>query len=224
MREALSDRGRWTARLAGKLMDRAAAVEISSSERAHRAASDVVLTGVGLGQLWARRAQGLSDAPALDLDPSTIPPRSPTGGQTGLLVAAHLVPYRVSLDVVRGGAAFSWFEPALRVSSWFSIESIADVLAIDGSGRAASNLGLIPTIRVGSLSMGLGAESVLPWNGDRVLAPAAVARIGLLQDRLAVTFGLRSFSSGEQKALVALSVSDLNGLAYWLALWGAGRK
>ena len=90
MREALSDRDRWTAHLAGRLVDRAAAVEIFSSERARRAPSDVVLTGVGLGQLWARRAQRLSGAPALDLDPSTIPARSPEGAHPALLAAAHL--------------------------------------------------------------------------------------------------------------------------------------
>jgi hypothetical protein len=221
MREALSDRDQWTARLASKLVDRAAAVEIFSAERARRPPSDVVLTGVGLGQLWARRAQRLSAAPAIDLDASTIPARSPTGGHPGLLVAAHLLPYRVSLDVVRGGAAFSWIEPALRASSWFSVESVADLLAIEGAGRVTSNLGLMFTLRGRGLALGMGAESVLPWNGDRVLAPGALARIGLLQERLAITFGLRSFSSGDRKALVALSVSDLNGLAYWLALWAA---
>src|SRR5204863_256081 len=157
MREALSDRDRWTAHLAGRLVDRAAAVEIFSSERARRAPSDVVLTGVGLGQLWARRAQRLSGAPALDLDPSTIPARSPEGAHPALLAAAHLLPYRVSLDVVRGGTAFSWIEPALRVTSWFSVESVADLLAIEGSGRVTSIFGLIPTLRARGVSLGAPA-------------------------------------------------------------------
>jgi patatin-like phospholipase len=224
MREALSDRDRWTAHLAGRLVDRAAAVEISSSERARRAPSDVVLTGLGLGQLWARRAQRLSGAATLDLDPSTIPRRSPEGAHPALLVAAHLVPYRVSLDVVRGGAAFSWIEPALRLSSWFSVDSVADLLAIEGSGRVTSIFGLIPTLRVRGVALGVGAQSVLPWNGDGALTPGVIGRIGLLQERLAITFGIRSLSLGHREALVALSVSDLNGLAYWLALWGAARK
>jgi hypothetical protein len=205
-------------------VDRAAAVEVSSSDPGDRASSDVVLTGVGLGQLWARRAQRLSSAPALDLDPSTIPGASPKGANPALLVAAHVLPYRVSLDVVRGGAAFSWFEPALRVSSWFSAESVADLLTIEGSGRLASTLGLIPTLRVRGAALGAGAQAVLPWNGDQILAPGVIGRIGLLQERLAITFGVRSLSSGHQEAVVSLSVSDLNGLAYWLALWGAARK
>ena len=224
MREALSDRDRWAADLAERLADRAAAVEISSSRQADRAPSDVVLTGLGLGQLWARRARNLSGGLSLELDPSTIPKRSPRGVSSAWLVAAHVIPYRVSLDVVRGGAAFSFIEPALRLSSRVSIDSIADLLTVEGSGRLASTLGLILTVRASGVALGAGFESVLPWNGDSVLAPGVIGRIGLMQERLAITFGVRSLSSGHQAALVALSVSDLNGLAYWLAIWGASRK
>jgi len=224
MREALSDRDRWAADLAERLADRAAAVEISSSRQADRAPSDVVLTGLGLGQLWARRARNLSGGLSLELDPSTIPKRSPRGVSSAWLVAAHVIPYRVSLDVVRGGAAFSFIEPALRLSSRVSIDSIADLLTVEGSGRIASTLGLILTVRASGVALGAGFESVLPWNGDTVLAPGVIGRIGLMQERLAITFGVRSLSSGHQAALVALSVSDLNGLAYWLAIWGASRK
>src|SRR3984893_3865399 len=94
MREALSDRDRWAADLAERLADRAAAVEISSSRQADRAPSDVVLTGLGLGQLWARRARNLSGGLSLELDPSTIPERSPRGVSPVWLVAAHGIPYR----------------------------------------------------------------------------------------------------------------------------------
>src|SRR5467141_1476996 len=224
MREALSDRDRWAADLAERLADRAAAVEISSSRQADRAPSDVVLTGLGLGQLWARRARNLSGGLSLELDPSKIPERSPRGVSPAWLVAAHVIPYRVSLDVVRGGAAFSFIEPALRVSSRVSIDSIADLLTVEGSGRLASTLGLLLTVRTSGAALGAGFESVLPWNGDSVLAPGVIGRIGLMQERLAITFGVRSLSSGHQAALVALSLSDLNGLAYWLAIWGASRK
>ena len=141
-----------------------------------------------------------------------------------MLVAAHVVPYRVSLDVVRGGAGFSWIEPALRVSSALSFDTIADLLTIEGSGRLASTFGVIPTLRVRGLAFGAGAQSVIPWNGDSVLMPGVIGRIAVLQERLAITFGIRSLSSGHQEATVSLSVSDLNGLAYWLALWGVARK
>jgi len=224
MREALSDRQRWVAHLAERLVDRAAAVEISSSRRAGGAPSDILLTGVGLGQLWARRAERLSGAPDFDLDPSTIPSRSPDGTSPAWLVAAHVLPYRVSLDVVRGGAAFSWLEPALRLSPAFSIDTVADLLVVEGSGRLASTLGAIPILRVRGFALGAGAQVVIPWNGESVLEPGIVGRIGLLQERFAITFGIRSVAAGHQDAVVSLSISDVNGLAYWLALWAAGRK
>jgi hypothetical protein len=134
------------------------------------------------------------------------------------------LPYRVTLDVVRGGAAFSWLEPSIRISPAFSIDSVADLLGVDGSGRLATTIGLVPTFRTRALALGAGAQTVLPWNGDRVLLPGLFGRLALVQERMAVTAGVYSLSSGHRDALVSLSVSDLNGLAYWLALWAAGRR
>jgi hypothetical protein len=48
-----------------------------------------------------------------------------------------------------------------------------------------------------------------------------VGRLAWLQERLAVSAGIRSLSPGRREGFVMLSVSDLNGLAYWLAFWGA---
>ena len=224
IREALSDRGRWIARFAGKLLDRAAAAELAAAERARREPSDMVLTAVGLGQIWARRTQRISGASGFDFDPSSIPARSAANPHPALLVAAHALPYRVSLDFVRGGAAFSWLEPAFGATSWFALESVADLLAIDGAGRVQSNFGVIPTFRVRGLAIGAGFEAALPWNGDPILAPGPVGRLSLLQERLAVTVALRSLASGHRQVTAAVSVADLNGLVYWLALWAAGRK
>jgi hypothetical protein len=221
LREALSDRELWVAHFAGKLVDRAAAVELHSAERLHSAAPDVVLTGIGLGELWARRARSLYTAPAVDFEPSTIPAQPPAGSQRGFSVAAHLLPYRVSLGVVHGGIAFSWIEPALRLSRFLSMETIADAVDIEGSGHLSSTIGLLPTIRLGDLAIAAGSQWNIPWNGDAVHAPGAAVRIAWLQERLAVTAGIRSLSPGRQEGLVTLSVSDLNGLVYWLALWAA---
>jgi predicted acylesterase/phospholipase RssA len=221
LREALSDRELWIAHFTGKLVDRAAAIELHSAERLHRAAPDAVLTGIGMGELWARRERSLYAAPAVDFDPSTIPAQPPAGSQRSFAVAAHLLPYRVSLDVVHGGIAFSWIEPALRLSRFLSIETIADAVDIKGSGRLSSTIGLLPTIRLGDLDIAAGSQWNIPWNGDTVRAPGAAVRIAWLQERLAVTAGIRSLSAGRQEGFVTLSVSDLNGLAYWLALWAA---
>jgi hypothetical protein len=137
-------------------------------------------------------------------------------------VAAHLVPYRVSLDMVRGGGAFSWLELSLRITPHLALQSIADVVAIDDSGRGSSNLGGLAVVRFRDVSFGAGAQVVLPWNGEPVPAAQPVVRLGWLQDRLALTGRLRS-ASGRRQAAVTLSVADLNGLAYWLGLWAAGR-
>jgi hypothetical protein len=221
LREALSDRDSWIAHFAGKLADRVAAAQLDSAERLHRPVPDVLLTGVRLGQLWARRARSLSNAPAIDLDPSTIPALSQAGTQRAYTLAARLVPYRVSLDVVRGGIALSWLEPALRLSRSFSIATIADAVDFDGSGRLSSTIGLLPTVRIGDISIGTGSSWNFRWNGDPLQAPGLGGRLAWLQERLAVSAGIRSLSPGRREGFVMLSVSDLNGLAYWLALWGA---
>ena len=79
-------------------------------------------------------------------------------------------------------------------------------------------------MRIRGAALGVGVETSIAWNGDRVLTPGPLARLAFLQERLAITVGIRSLSSGHRDAVVALSLSDLNGLAYWLALWGANRN
>src|SRR5207245_550445 len=136
MREALSDRERWTAGMAATLFDRAAAMELHSASSSPDALSETLLAGLGLGELWSRRAHGFSRGPSFLLDPSTIPAHPSPGAGPTLIAAAHLIPYRVSLDVARGGIAFSWLEPTLRLLPSLSVDSIANVLDIDGSARA----------------------------------------------------------------------------------------
>ena len=73
---------------------------------------------------------------------------------------------------------------------------------------------------LGGAAFGAGAQWTLPWSGV-IQAPGVVGRIAWLQERFAVTGGVRSLTSGHRQAVVMLSVSDLNGLAYWLTLWRA---
>ena len=220
MREALSDRERWTAGMAATLFDRAAAMELHSASSSPDALSETLLAGLGLGELWSRRAHGFSRGPSFLLDPSTIPAHPSPGAGPALIAAAHLIPYRVSLDVARGGIAFSWLEPTLRLLPSLSVDSIANVLDIDGTGRVSSTFGLMPTVLLGRAALGVGAQWTLPWSGV-IQAPGVVGRIAWVQERFAVTGGIRSLTSGHRQAVVMLSVSDLNGLVYWLTLWRA---
>jgi predicted acylesterase/phospholipase RssA len=220
MRDALAERERWAAGTTAALLDRAAAVELHSENPSTDALSETVLAGLGLGELWSRRVHGFSGGASFLLDPSTIPARPSPGAGPVLIAAAHLVPYRVSLEVARGGVAFSWLEPTLRLLASLSVDSIANVLDIDGTGKVSSTFGLMPTLLLGRAALGVGAQWTLPWSGI-IQAPGVVGRIAWLQDRLAVTGGVRSLQPGHQQAVVMLSVSDLNGLLYWLGLWRA---
>ena len=214
MRDALDDPERWQADMVATLMDRAAAAELRT-----QTPPDSLVAGVGLGELWSRRARVLSTS-GFELDPSTIPGAAP---RTFPAVAAHLLPYRISLDVARGGAAFSWLEPELRIGTHFALQSMPDLIAIDDGARFSTRLGGLAAARFSGLSFGIGAQTTLPWNGDRVLPPGPVMRLGWLQDRIALTARLSSMEEGHRQASLVLSVADLNGLAYWLALWAAGR-
>jgi len=51
-----------------------------------------------------------------------------------------------------------------------------------------------------------------------------LGRLALLQERIALAGGIRSTAAGKREAFVALSIGDLNGLAYWLTPWGARQK
>jgi hypothetical protein len=42
--------------------------------------------------------------------------------------------------------------------------------------------------------------------------------------QLAISGGIRSVSAGQRAAFITLSVSDLNGIAYWLTPWGKRPK
>ncbi len=224
MREALGDRARFTSRMAGKLLDRSATVELREAARTGRAPWDLLMLGTGVGELWSRRSQALSGGPRLELDPSSIPLLPLPGGNRAFPWLAHLIPYRLSLDVARGGVGLSWLEPALRLSPSLSLDSIADVLEVDSAGRLSTSLGLLPTARLGDLALSAGARWSIGWNGDEVGAPGLLGRIALLQERFAVSGGVRSIAAGKRAAFITLSVSDLNGIAYWLTPWQQQRK
>ena len=224
MQKALDDRARFASRLVGQILDRSATVELYQAAREGRAPSDLFLLGTGLGELWSRRAQALSGSLRLEIDPSSIPLQPLPGGSFAFPWLAHLLPYRVSLDVARGGIGFSWLEPALRITPWLSVDSIADLLEVDSAGKLSSSLGPLPTLRLGDVALSAGARWSIAWSGAPVAAPGILGRLALLQERLAISGGIRSVSAGQRAAFITLSVSDLNGIAYWLTPWGKRPK
>ena len=216
MRLALEDRRRFWQQTARRGLDRAATIELTASGPSETGQRQGVLFAISAGELWTR-ADVNGTSTRFTLDPSTIPTVSLADGPTFPIVLAHLLPYRVALDVAKGGLAMSWIEPALRVGPYFSVLSTAQLVDIEfGKGRTSTTFGLRPTVHLGGLSVSAGPRFAVHWSGGT--AWGGELGISILQDRLGISAGVRSFS-GEHDVFVALTVSDVNGMVYWLTPW-----
>jgi hypothetical protein len=124
MKAALAGQGRWLSQTMRRALDRAATVEIiqassgspSPGSASTRKAMNAVLGG---GETVSRAAERTGDV-SFQVDPSTIPLHPLADGSYVPIVLAHIVPYRVALDVVGGSIALSWLEPRLQLGRWFS--------------------------------------------------------------------------------------------------------
>src|SRR5229473_537472 len=114
MQLALSDPQRWVTSTLRKGLDRTLAIELDPSRRADMAEKEQVLFALGAGEFWARGGESRTSSVRFVVDPSTVPDRPLVQGSWLPIVAAHAVPYRLALDVARGGLALSWWEPVLR--------------------------------------------------------------------------------------------------------------
>jgi predicted acylesterase/phospholipase RssA len=223
MATALADREAWMSGLVRKLSDRSASIELENAARAGERPGEGLLLGVGAGELWSRRALQMRETPRLVIDPSSIPGRPLPGTVSGGLLLGHLVPYRVSLDVAKGGIALSWLEPQLRLTPWFSVQSITDVIDIDGNGRFGASFGALPTFT----ALGASLSGGLRWTtrlDTQPKLPGWVVRLALAQERLSIALGMRTLEPAERAWSVTLSISDLNGLGYWLSPFTAGEE
>ena len=229
MRAALADQGRWLSQTVRRALDRAGTVEIAqaSSESASpesastRKAMNAVIGG---GETFSRAAERTGDV-AFQIDPSTIPLRPLADGSYVPIVLAHLVPYRVALDVVGGSIALSWLEPRLQLGRWFSVESTLQVIDIQFSPDAVSStLGVRGALHLGPVGIASGPRWSLAWRGGSQFG--VEFDVTLLQDRVGVSFGFRDLSGGNWNTpFVALTIADVNGMLYWLvpAAWRSGR-
>jgi predicted acylesterase/phospholipase RssA len=220
MKLALGERDRWWSRALQKIIDRSLTIELS--EGARTPLGDGALLALGAGELITRRDLSRQTGPRLELDPSTIP-REPLRGRSSLAIGlAHLLPYRLALDVAHGGAALAWIEPSLRIVPAFSISTIVEPIDYARERHLLSaTFGLVPAVHFGSaLSLGAGARVSMHWNGE---SPdlGLLAQVSVFQDRFGVGVGVRHFggSAANEGFFIQLSVSDLNGLAYWFTPW-----
>jgi len=229
MQAALAGQGRWLSQTMRRALDRAATVEIaqassgssSPESAATRKAMNAVLGG---GETVSRAAERTGDVAFL-IDPSTIPLHPLADGSYVPIVLAHVVPYRVALDVVGGSIALSWLEPRLQLGRWFSVESTLQVVDIQfSSGITSSTLGARGVVHLGAVGIGSGPRWSLDWGGGSRFG--VEFDVTLLQDRLGVSFGFRNLSGGNWNTpFVALTIADLNGTLYWLIppAWRSGR-
>ena len=205
---ALDDQPRYWANLLRRAADRAAALERASDPAGEVEAP--ILKGLGAADLVLRRAE--QSGPLFD--PSTIP--AAPGASIAL---AHLVPYRVSLDVARGGFAVSWLEPAWLVSNSFSLRSSLDWIDYDRArDRWSSALSVKPSLEQFGLGLGIGPRAALRYTGDTRFDIGLAAELSALQNRVSITVGPRELTSSLQPKVwfVSLSLNDVNGLLYWL--------
>jgi predicted acylesterase/phospholipase RssA len=229
MRAALAGQGRWLSQTLRRALDRAATVEIaqaspesSSTESAStRKAMNAVIGG---GETVSRAAERTGDV-SFQIDPSTIPLHPLADGSYVPIALAHLVPYRVALDVVGGSIALSWLEPRLQLGRWFSVESTLQVIDLQFSPDVVSStLGVRGALHLGPLGIASGPRWSLDWGGGSHFG--VEFDVTILQDRVGVSFGFRDVSGGNWNTpFVALTIADLNGTLYWLipAAWRSGR-
>ena len=129
---------------------------------------------------------------------------------------AHLVPYRLDMDVARGGVSVSWVDPALWVGPLVSLVAEITPIAYEAAhGRVSSSLALVPNLHVAGLAIGAGPKGSVRWR-DGTIKAGAFLRVSAFQQRLSVAIGTDSFSGRGRDLFVTVGVSDLNGAFFWL--------
>lgn len=222
LRLAMRDQDVWWADTLDRLAGRALAVERSAVGGAPGPLSSTVISGLDAAELLARRVAARGPTPRLVIDPSTVPSARPAGQAAWRPLVARLIPYRLSLDVSRGGFALAWLEPELHLSRWLSVASTLEPLGYRASdGAWTSAAGVVVFGHAGGISFGAGPRWWADWDGASGLG--VEARIATVQDRFALIVGMREPGrAGARGWFVNLSIADLNGLAYWLSPLGAG--
>jgi len=218
MRALLDDSAEWMRNTARKLVDRSLERERLAPGASYPAPP--ILLAHGAGEMWLRGAQGTGQMPRLDIDASSVPGTSLTPSLEPSRVVAHVVPYRLDLDVARGGFSTSWFDPTLWLTPSFSVVAQITPISYEVSGQTfRSSIGLLPTAHASGISIGAGPKVGFRWTGgDPELG--GCARFSVFQDRFSLEVGFRSLTVSDHAPYVAIGVSDLNGAFFWLLQGG----
>src|SRR5512138_1432744 len=98
MRALVEDPDAWTRR---RLVDRSYERELGDSRLTGSRPADLLADRVG--EMWLRGPAAAGPFPHLVLDPSTIPPAARSPSLDRRRATAHVVPYRLDVDVARRG-------------------------------------------------------------------------------------------------------------------------
>ena len=221
MRLLLSDPDHFWKSTVKKLADRSAVIELSRTDSGS-SLKDTVLFGVGAGELWTRRSLAKSNPPRLVIDPSSLPSEPLPYARSWTIAAAHLIPYRIAVDVSRGGIALAWLEPELLLTRGLSIVSLIEPVDFESQGgRFSSTIGALPTVHFAGVSLGAGPRFSLHWPTSKGTDLGLEAQLSFLQDRFSLGMGVRQIAGAEllRNWFVFLGVSDVNGMIYWLGPW-----
>jgi predicted acylesterase/phospholipase RssA len=219
MQLALADRKQWIDETLQRALDRAAALELAARDENDSIQKDVFLA-LSAAQLYARRELAHHPTPRLQLDTSTIPGRPLPNSRAWPIAVAHLVPYRAALDVLHGGFALSWLEPALRLTPRLSLMTQLSMIDFDRQrARLSTSALLAPAVHFAGLTLSAGPRFALHWTGDRRGDIGAEVALFGLQDRVGFSLGIREIAR-ERQTFLMLHLADLNGVIYWLTPWG----
>ncbi len=214
MRTLVGDPEAWSRRTLRRLVDRSHQLE--RARPASRELAPAILVAHRMGEMWLRGPAGVGPFPRLVVDPSTIPPSAHTPLLDRRRMLAHLVPYRLDMDVARGGVSVSWVDPALWVGPRVSLVAEITPIAYEAAhGRGSSSLALVPNLHVAGLAIGAGPKGSVRWR-DGTTTAGAFLRVSAFQQRLSVAIGTDSFTNRDRELFVTVGVSDLNGAFFWL--------
>ncbi|GEJ56569.1 hypothetical protein AMYX_13100 [Anaeromyxobacter diazotrophicus] len=214
MRALVEDPDAWTRRTLRRLLDRSYERELARPASADLAPA--VLLAHRVGELWLRGPASTGPFPRLALDSSTIPAKGQSASLDRWRLAAHLVPYRLELDVARGGVSASWLDPALWLGRHASL--VAEITPISyeaARNRLSSSLALMPTLHVSGLSIGAGPRGSVGWS-DGGTSLGAALRVSAFQQRFSISMGTDAFPARGRDLFFTIGVSDLNGAFFWL--------
>ncbi|MGZ6078921.1 MAG: hypothetical protein ACXWK6_14035, partial [Myxococcaceae bacterium] len=220
MHLAVEDRAQFWRQTAQRGLDRATSIELTSSGPSETGNRKAALFALSAGEVWTR-GDASGSTVHFTFDPSSIPSVPLADGPTWPIWAAHAIPYRVALDIVQGGLALSWIEPALRLGPHFSILSTLQLVDINFGVGTSTTLGIRLAGKLGGLTLAAGPRWSVNWYGGT--AWGGEVDLLVLQDRVGVAVGVKQFGTANN-LFVALTIADVNGMLYWLTPWAPREK